>query len=184
MNPMFTENYDFTGKHEQMARALTSVFDTETGSKIFEFAIELYITAAIIGVYYNRQAEKDPGKQGYRVMAEQFQHHYNDCMFVFKLVQLNANSRAASTIDRTNNAFKYSEQNEEYEVNYHEFEKYVLGGLEILYEKLMNPASKRYSDYEESLKKFIEEFHDGHEEPVDNDEPLDFGPVFDSASKQ
>ena len=36
---MFLEDYLFRGKYEEMARALTSVIDTNSGSKIFNSGI-------------------------------------------------------------------------------------------------------------------------------------------------
>ena len=177
---MFVGEYAFTGKHADMVRSLTSKIDNASNTKIFESAIELYIAAAIIGVHYNVQAERQKSDNTFKIFADQFKNHYSECLYVFKLVMLNANNRAEAEIDRINNAFKFSEEDEEYAANYKEFERYVLGGIEKLYKSFFESNNKRYEDYLESLERLLSELTSINETSYlnSNEEEISFDPVF------
>ena len=73
---LFMDDYLFVGSHEEKARKLTSEIDNSSGAKIFTSAVELYMTAAIIGCYYGRRSKREKGEKTYRIMQSQFSNHY------------------------------------------------------------------------------------------------------------
>lgn len=155
---MFLEDYLFRGKYEEMARALTSVIDVNSGSKIFNSGVELYMTAAIVGAAFGLRSEPVSGDKTFRIMANQFTNHGNELLFIFKVVMLSANKETDENIDRINNAFKYTSEDEEYQKNAKVFEEYMLGGLTELYNSFILSTNKRYEDYLTSLNRFVDRF--------------------------
>lgn len=168
---MFLDDYLFRGPYEEMARALTSVIDPSSGTKIFNSGIELYMTAAVVGAAFDLKAEPATGEKTFRILANQFTNHGNELSFIFKLVMLNANKTTNENIDRINNAFKYNPDDDEYQTNAKIFEKYMLGGLKELYDSFILSSNKRYEDYLTSLNKFTDKFKKSDVEEDD----IDFG---------
>lgn len=97
-----------------MVNDLTTEIDPHSGATIFNSAVELYLTAAIVGAHYQLTANPDNTGDSKRIMASQFSNHYNDLKFVYQLVMLNADRDELSAVDRVNNAFRYSEADPEY----------------------------------------------------------------------
>lgn len=166
---MFLDDYLFRGQYEEMARALTSIIDPTSGSKIFNSGIELYMTSAIVGAAFDLKADPDVGDKTFRILANQFTNHGDELNFIFKLVMLNANKSTNENIDRINNAFKYNPDDDEYQSNAKLFEKYMLGGLKELYDTFILSSNKRYEDYLTSLNKFVEKFKRNDTDDVDID---------------
>ena len=172
---MFLDDYLFRGQYEEMARSLTSIIDPSSGAKIFNSGIELYMTSAVVGAVFDLKAEPASGDKTFRILANQFTNHGNELNFIFKFVMLNANKTSSENIDRINNAFKYNPEDNEYQVNAKEFEKYMLGGLKELYDTFILSSNKRYEDYLTSLNKFIDKFKTTNS----NDDDIDLdGDVF------
>jgi hypothetical protein len=175
-NQLFLEDYLFKGKHEEMARKLISVLDAESNTKIFNSAVELYMSAAIVGCRYNRKASivKTDNVQTLKIMSGQFANHYHTLLFIYKLILLTSGGEdEVSSIDRINRAFRFYEE----EVNIELFDSYVLGGVEILHDVFFTKQNKRYIDYLNSLQGFLEELKDV---PVTSDEDDDiFVDAFD-----
>lgn len=56
---MFSRDYNFKGIHANIVTQLTSEIDTETGFKLFERNIDVFILAPIVGYLYGVRDEKD-----------------------------------------------------------------------------------------------------------------------------
>lgn len=150
---LFTGDFLFTGSHEKKARSLTNIIDTKSQSKIFKSAVELFITAALVGCINNRTAIKEKGTETLKIYLTQFNTHRVALMNTYKLVLLCADSSKVSPIDRINRAFRdYSE-----DYNFELFISYVLGGIDELYSVFYDNGSVRYDDYLNSLISFIKE---------------------------
>ena len=88
------------------------------------------------------------------IMAEQFNSHSHDVRLAFKFVTLLGNKDKYDEKARLNRTFR----NPETDDNYKEFEEYMLGGLEDIYNKLMVDSNIRYEDYLTSANQFLNEF--------------------------
>lgn len=170
---LFMDDYLFVGSHEEKARKLTSEIDNSSGAKIFTSAVELYMTAAIIGCYYDRRAPREKGDKTYRIMQNQFSNHYYQLVYIYKLVMLSERDLSLEPIDKINNAFRYYDEPE----NIKRFEEYMLGGIEILYDKLFVSTNSSYDDFLSSVNALMAEFKDAgkkDDSDIDFDSEVDF----------
>ncbi len=58
--------------------------------------------------------------------------------------------------------------NEDDDEKFSQFNEYILGGIDILYEKLIEPE-KNNQDYIENLYDFLEEINDRYNEDIEED---------------
>ena len=150
---LFSGDFLFTGSHERKVRSLINVIDVKSQAKVFSSAVEVFITAALVGCINNRTATKEKGNETLRIMTSQFNTHRVALLNTYKLVLLCADSNNVTPINRINRAFK--EYSEDY--NFELYISYVLGGVEELYSVFYENGSVRYDDYLNSLKSFIKE---------------------------
>lgn len=169
---LFMEDYLFTGSHEEKARKLTSEIDNSSASKIFSSAVELYIAAAVVGSFYKKRSKREKGDKTLRIMQNQFTNHSQKLKFVYKLVMLNEDDITLESIDKINNAFRYHED----EKNIKKFEEYMLGGIDILYDKIFISTNSSYDDFLSSVNDLIAQFKDVQDEDdlVDFDTEVEF----------
>jgi len=163
---LFMDDYFFMGKHEEEVRKLISEVDNKSGAHIFTSGIELFMAAAIIGCSYNRRATKEKGPQTFRIFQNQFSNHYQRLLFIYKLVMLCDSDVTLSGIDKVNNAFRHPEDKRNRDV----FEEYMLGGIDVIYDKLFVSTNTSYDNFKDSLCELISEFK--------NDTKKDVGIVF------
>lgn len=161
---MFQEDYLFKGTQGDKVNALTKKIDIDSNSQIFSSAVELFIFASLIGVLKNRKAEPEKdNSRSVRIMANQFFNHITDLKLAFKFVLLTSEIDNPAPVDRLNRAFRMPETDE----NYTLFEKYMLGGLEELYEKLVLDTNIRYEDYLTSINELMEQLNNNSD--IEND---------------
>lgn len=166
---MFLKNYYFYGKHADMVKSLTDKVEEESGAKIFNSAVELFIYSAMVGLFYNHRSKPDSDRNRHtNILAEQFNGKNREIQIVFKFVTLLGNQDKYDEITRLNKTFRNSETDD----NYKAFEEYVLGGLEEIYDKLMIKSNTNYQDYLTSLNKLLNEFN-----PTETDDTI--GPSTD-----
>lgn len=168
---LFLEDYLFTGSHEEKARKLIGEIDNASGAKIFSSAVELYMAAAIVGTYYKKKSSREKGDKTLRIMQNQFTNHYEKLMFIYKLIMLSDPDLKLQSIDKINNAFRYRENEQNIKV----FEEYMLGGVDILYDKLFVSTNTSYDDFLASLNQLLNDFKNKSE----NDEDIDFSEEID-----
>lgn len=169
---LFMDDYLFVGSHEEKARKLTSEIDNSSGAKIFSSAVELYMTAAIIGCYFGRRSSREKGDKTYRIMQNQFSNHYYQLVYIYKLVMLSEKDISLESIDKINNAFRYYDEPE----NIKKFEEYMLGGIEILYDKIFVSTNSSYDDFLSSVNSLMSEFKETkkQDDDIDFDSEVDF----------
>lgn len=150
---LFLKNYSFYGKHADMVDELTSVFDDESGSRLFSSFIDLFITSAFVGVKNGHKAKPSSDKsRDNKIMAEQFNSHADDVSLAFKFVTLLGNSDEFDAVTRLNKTFRNPETDE----NYDQFEQYMLGGLEDIYNRIFSSRLKGYIDYLNAINDFVD----------------------------
>ena len=92
--------------------------------------------------------------------------------FNYELIMLLHNKDKLSIEDRLDNAFRYNAGTEEKEECTKIFEQYVLGGIEILEEKLLKDATT-IDDYINNIYNFISEYNDRYNKEISEEDILE-----------
>ncbi len=160
---MFQKEYRFRGKHAVYVNNLTSVFEATENTKIFDRNIDVYLNAPIIGFLYHRQAELDTTKNAQtkevysqHIMRDTLWDCKDELVFNFQLIMLLDTEHEPDPQQRIAKAFNIENpdaQDEEL------FNRYVLGGVEVLYEQIIQKASST-DDYVGNLIDFISNLHE------------------------
>lgn len=164
---MFNSDYRFRGKHADMVRRLGAVVSDEGSIKIFNRYIDIYVLSAIIGFIYGRKAPVDsnPDIQPATIMLTQITGALSDLKFNYRLIMMLDTKNEPNSERRVDKAFKeintdMAKADEEL------FESYSRGGIEVLYEKLIENSHDRdqyIMNLYEFVKDFQERFNDGLE---------------------
>ena len=174
---MFDRDYTFKGKHAKIVSQLTIELDSETKFKLFERNIDVLIIAPIIGYLYGRMSEKDETGQVTidnikKINFDQLNRESYTLNYNYELLMLLHNKDKDSIETRLDRAFKIANGTLEKEECYKIFEKYVLGGIEILQEKLLNEATN-IDDYIYNISNFISDYNDRYNKIISENEILD-----------
>lgn len=156
---MFNKPYLLKGKHATYIRFLsaqTKVNDKNAkGAFVVRTAVEIYKTAALIGLAHNRKRPEDTqSNDSYTIFGDAVIGHQTDLDFAFRLVMLADNSTGLSSDDKIDRAFKQDEQPEKMAGNLELFHQYMRGGLEWLYEQFIDGASTK-EDYLEKVYEVV-----------------------------
>jgi len=134
---MFEHDYTMTGSHATYLKYLAK--DKENNPYIFDRYIDVYMNAVIFGLLYGRTAEKDTeSKDRARIYADAFAREREYCTFLYRLVMILDKTISISPEDRIDRAFRYDSDEksiEKFNKNMELFNSYVLGGIEVLYER-------------------------------------------------
>ncbi len=155
---LFRKDYHFRGKHANAVKQLTSPIDRE--HKIFETNMAVYMLAPIVGFMYGRRADLDTTKvEGQvsetNILAEKMIKEDSHLEFVYRLIMLLDKEYEPELDKRINKAFRDCGK-EGSEGDMERFDQYVRGGVEVLHEKVYQPA-KLPEDYIHNLYDLITE---------------------------
>lgn len=172
---MFDKQYRFRGRHALRVDALTSVFDSVSRAKLFDRNVDVYANAPLIGFLYGRTADvgdtKNPEtNQVYsqNVMGDRVIYSQEELLFNFRLIMLLDKSYEPDEEARINRAFRHMGEDPNDEAR---FDSYVRGGIDVLYEKLIEGANSP-DDFVNRLFDFIEEFNERFNEDISDEEFL------------
>lgn len=172
---MFDKQYRFRGIHAVRVDALTSVFDSESKAKFFDRNVDVYTNAPLVGFLYGRRADPDDTKNpetnqvyNQNVMGDRVIYSQEELMFNFRLIMLLDKDYEPSDEVRINKAFRHMGEDLADEAR---FDSYVRGGIDVLYEKLIEGVSTP-DEYVTRLYDFIEEFHEKFNEELSKEEIL------------
>ena len=173
---MFNKDYSFKGKHNDMVIALTSIVDNKTNFKLFNRNIDVLLIAPIIGFLYGRMAEKDnitddKDISEKKINYQQLCKESDKINYNYELIMILHNREKESINVRLDRAFKYANNTLVKEECYKIFEKYILGGIEVLYEKLIVDA-KTLDDYIKKIDDFVSEYKERYEKISDNSDNI------------
>lgn len=174
---MFDRDYNFKGKHAQIVTQLTTEIDSETKFKIFERNVDVLIIAPIVGFLYGRMAKRDDSGEitndnVKKINWDQMNRESYNLDYNYELVMLLHDKNKLDIETRLDRAFRYAKGTPEKEQCYEIFEQYVLGGIEVLSEKILKNAST-VDDYINNIYDFIEEYNDRYNKTITEDEVLD-----------
>lgn len=151
---MFDEKI-FYGKHADYVNFLCKDRGqiNSDGINLFQTKIELYILAPIIGLIYNRKSDIDTSTNSkYTIQLQQIKNYETDLEYVYRMIMLLDDKDNISEEQRLNRAFRYDNDKDKFHENMRIFDKYVLGGIEVIYEQFANDLG----DKEQLLYDLIE----------------------------
>ena len=170
---MFDKQYRFVGKHADMVNKLTAIFDANSKAKLFERNLDVYINAPLIGFLYNRKSSKDTSTGNntapQNIFPEQMINASDLLKYNLRLILLLDTSYEPDQQLRLDKAFRKLGADEN---DLALFDEYVLGGVEVLYEKLMDGTSGA-TEYLGRMYDFLEEFHERFNEEISNKDIMD-----------
>ncbi|MCC8195214.1 MAG: hypothetical protein LIO49_00125 [Ruminococcus sp.] len=172
---MFDKQYRFHGRHAVRVDALTSVFDSDSKAKLFERNVDVYTNAPLVGFLYGRTAEVDDTRNpetnqvyNQNVMGDRVIYSQEELLFNFRLIMLLDKSYEPDENVRIDKAFRHMGEDSADEAR---FDSYVRGGVDVLYEKLIDGASSP-DEYVTRLYEFVEEFHEKFNSEVSGEDIL------------
>ncbi|MCR0417536.1 hypothetical protein MKC71_10585 [[Clostridium] innocuum] len=169
---MFKKQYRFTGTHADMVNALTAIFDDSAKAKLFEHNYDVYINAPLVGFLYQRKGIKNTNSEiaDQNIFPEQMINNSDQLIYILRLILMLDSEYEADIEKRLDKAFRELGKDE---ADLALFDSYVLGGVEILYEKLIDGALGS-NDYINKMYDFLEEFHERFNEEITNKDILEF----------
>lgn len=172
---MFDKQYRFRGRHAVRVDKLTGVFDSDSKAKLFDRNVDVYTNAPLVGFLYGRRAEIDNEKNpetnqvyNQNVMGDRVIYSQEELTFSFRLIMLLDKDYEPDEDKRIDKAFRHMGDDPADEER---FNSYVRGGVDVLYEKLIEGASS-LDDFISRLYDFIEEFHERFHEETNVEEIL------------
>lgn len=172
---MFDKQYRFRGRHAVRVDKLTGVFDSDSKAKLFDRNVDVYTNAPLVGFLYGRRAEIDNEKNpetnqvyNQNVMGDRVIYSQEELTFNFRLIMLLDKDYEPDEDKRIDKAFRHMGDDPADEER---FNSYVRGGVDVLYEKLIEGASS-LDDFIPRLYDFIEEFHERFHEETNVEEIL------------
>ena len=154
---------------------VAAAFDVESKAQLFGRNVDVYTNAPLVGFLYGRTAEQDDTKNpetnqvyNQNVMGDRVIYSQEELMFNFGLIMLLDKQYEPDEDKRIDKAFRHMGENPADEER---FDSYVRGGVDVLYEKLIEGATDP-EDYINNLFEFVEEFQDRFNSEVSNDDIL------------
>lgn len=171
---LFQKDYSFRGSHAEKVNRLTFQFDDNSASKIFNRNIDVYILAPLIGFLYGRKSFLDKSSNDTtKILAGQLYSEELILKYNYKLILLLDEKYESNFENRINKAFRnYGNESKETLDDEQLYENYVLGGVDVLYEKLIEKYNNS-EDYINNLYDFLEEFHERYNNTVTKDQIID-----------
>lgn len=172
---MFDKQYRFRGRHAVRVDELTSIFDSDSKAKLFERNVDVYANAPLVGFLYGRTAEPDDTRNpetnqvfNQNVMGDRVIYSQEELLFNFRLIMLLDKEYEPDEDVRINKAFRHMGDDPADEAR---FDSYVRGGVDVLYEKLIEGVSSP-DEYVMRLYDFVEEFQEKFNEEMSSEDIL------------
>lgn len=171
---MFDKEVRITGIHAQYMVMLAGNFG-ETSAKIFNRNIDVYMQAPIVGFLYQRKSSKDQTVReknekipDAHILKDQMIASKDNLTFNLQLILLLDEKYEPDAEKRIYKAFNELGKDEK---DLELFESYLLGGIEVLYEKLIRGASSA-DEYIEKLASFTDDIQIMFNSKVDKEQIL------------
>lgn len=161
---IFNDDYSFRGIHTDKVNRLTAAFG-KSNKSLFNRNLDVYIIAPIIGFLYNRTADLDSSGKNANIMFSQISKELNTLWFNYRLIMLLDKKHEPDFDKRVDKAFRFYGK-EQAIPDEERYESFVRGGVDILYEKLIEPSNTE-EDYLNNLYDFMEEFEERYGQSSD-----------------
>lgn len=155
---MFKSDIEIKGKHAAYIKQL--VQDTN----LFTRNIDVFMSAPLLGYIYGRREDNDRSEQYSEVIrkidTQQLLRAEKQLDLIYRLIMLLDNTSNLSVEDQVDRAFRHDSKKdkEQHKKNMELFYSYVLGGITILHEKIIQSATVK-EDYYKNINDFINEFN-------------------------
>lgn len=161
---MFDKEYSFSGKHADYVKALTSnpFSDDSKQRGVFLRNVDVFMIAPFVGVLNNRKSLQDSinSKSTTKIFTDQLTSRLYELNYILMTVVLNDRDINDSQ-ERIENAFKKLFEDQYKEELYKKFNEYLLGGVEVLFEKIIQGAVS-FDDILSNFNLFVEDFNTIH----------------------
>lgn len=154
---MIKENnsYTFKGIH---AKHIIDLVSNKEEIGIFNRNIDVLILAPIIGKLYNKKGVEESGVAEVRVINyEQIAKEKDKIDFTYRLVMMNEPYYNVET--NIEKAFKDENDEKKMNENMKKFKEYMLGGIEVLHEKLIGKKISK-EDIITNIYEFTQEIYE------------------------
>lgn len=165
---MFQKEYTFYGSHAEKVKSLVSKFSDFSGSTLFQRNVDVLLFAPIVGLLFGRTGELDKSKtQTTKIFVEQMIKENLNIRFNYQLVTILDRKSDIASDKRIDSAFRnIGKEDSQNEID--RFNEYILGGVDVLYEKLIQSA-KTEQDYLANLFDFLDDIKDRYNQAIKND---------------
>ena len=158
---MFTGDILIKGKYATYLRYLSQKTEKndhkEKVAGVFERHIDVYMTAAIIGLTLGLRNEEDSSSgETAKLFADVVNREQDNLTTIFRMAMLVDNSKNLTPDEKIHRAFKDPDTPENMKL----FNSYVRGGLELLYDQFTSGVTTK----DECLAKIYEIVHNFAEE--------------------
>jgi len=161
---LFQGQYWFYGTHADRVKKLTAEFDGK--HKLFSYNHEVYQLAPIVGFLYGRKADQNrTGGSDTSIFPDQISNYKDVFQFNYQLIMLLDDDYEADFDVRMDKAFRFY-GTDKAALDEELYESYVRGGVDFLYEKLIEPSASA-DDYIKNLYEFMEDFETQHGQSAD-----------------
>lgn len=165
---MFKKEYTFYGSHAERVKALVSKFSDFSGSAIFQRNVDVLLMAPIVGLLYGRTAKVDKSNtQTTKIFVEQMIKEDMGLRFNYQLITLLDKKVETRNDQRIDAAFRLVGKDETHD-QLSQYDQYILGGVDVLYEKLIQ-TSKTKKDYLANLFDFLDDINERYNEDIKTD---------------
>lgn len=174
---MFDTNLSFTGRHADEMRKLApskrAGEQEKQGMTLFQRYVDILPMAAVVGFLWKRRSEMDDAKEKEippaNIFLEQLNQVSDDLEFAYRLIMLLHDKASVPLQERMNRAFRYDSDAEKRKAGDIIFFSYVRGGIDVLYENILQGSTSTDEDVQK-LYEFVQETHDLHGKNVSIDD--------------
>ena len=135
---MIFTGYKFRGKHATYAKFLATErgSEREDGLNVFIRVLDVYMVSAVMGIMYGKRSQIDESNSDTSdIQAQAMIKEQEQLMYLYRLILLCDESSGLSEQEKISRAFKTDGDEDAVRKNLVLFNSYVLGGIEILYER-------------------------------------------------
>ncbi|WP_059170466.1 hypothetical protein [Bacillus sp. FJAT-27445] len=170
---LFNKEYSFRGSHATKVTELTANFN-EHSAKIFNRNIDVYLIAPMVGFLFGRKATIDKSSgETTKIFPDQLSREQTNLKYNYQLIMLLDKKNEPNFEKRLDRAFRnYGNESQETLNDESLYEEYVLGGIDLLHEKLIDGAINT-EDYLNRLYDFLEDFNDRYNTDISDEHILD-----------
>ena len=166
---IFNGDYQFKGIHAEKVNRLTGTFN-RANNRLFNRNLDVYILAPIVGFLYNRTAilstTDSQGKTATtNILYDAMSKELTSLWFNYRLIILLDKQHELDFDKRVDKAFR-SYGKEQAIPDEERYEEYVRGGVDVLFEKLIEQSNKE-EDYLNNLFAFMEEVEERYGQSAD-----------------
>lgn len=164
---IFSGEYSFRGSHADKVIRLTAAFDKKN-NQLFKRNLDVYLLAPIVGFLYQRTADLDRSSDSNtKIFPQQISNEQSAMWQTYRLIMLLDKRNDPDFDNRVDKAFRNYSKLQPQDSDAQLYESYVRGGIDVLYEKLIETARSE-DDYLKNLYDFMEEFEDRYGQSTDD----------------